>query len=290
MCAIAAVDRKSYYRFLKKHADDGGEVERVIALMKQIQEKTAYALGYRKMSCWLMNEHGIRIGKNRVLALMREQQLLSHVRRKRYTPQQYQVRRMLRENVPKNLLARNFNVSEPGKVYVSDITYLLGIGVTKYLAVIADLHNGEIVAWRIGFHPDQKLCASCLDILCKKRAVSGALLHSDEGSSYLALDYRQALYERGIIQSCSEKGQCWDNAPMESFNGILKSECLYNRFEKTAVKNHRIPIEQIEQAVKEYIVIYNCRRPREKLGGVSPVEYRLANKKVGHVCGSGQQI
>lgn len=104
MCAIAAVDRKSYYRFLKKHADDGGEVERVIALMKQIQEKTAYALGYRKMSCWLMNEHGIRIGKNRVLALMREQQLLSHVRRKRYTPQQYQVRRMLRENVPKKIL------------------------------------------------------------------------------------------------------------------------------------------------------------------------------------------
>ena len=226
MCAIAAVDRKSYYRFLKKHADDGGEIERVIALMKQIQEKTAYALGYRKMSCWLMNEHGIRIGKNRVLALMHEQQLLSCVRRKRYTPQQYQVRRMLRENVPKNLLARNFNVSEPGKVYVGDITYLLGIGVTKYLAVIADLYNGEIVAWRIGFHPDDKLCASCLDILCKKRAVSGALLHSDEGSSYLALDYRQALYERGIIQSCSEKGQCWDYAPEWNEHGRVDCQFL----------------------------------------------------------------
>lgn len=207
---------------------------------------------------------------------MRKYKLLSCVRRKKYTPEQYLVRRKITENVPGNLLERHFSAAEPGKIYVCDITYIFGIGITKYLAVIEDLYNGEIAAWKIGFHPDQDLCIACLDILAGQRNVKGAVIHSDEGCSYLALDYRYRLLELGMIQSCSARGQCWDNAPMESFNGILKTECLYNRYGKSAVKNHRIPIERIEESVAGFIVYYNTKRPKERLGGLSPVCYRTA--------------
>ena len=164
--------------------------------------------------------------------------------------------------------------------YVCDITYLQGIGITKYLATVEDLNNGEIVAWKIGFHPDKQLCMDCIEMLSLTRDVDGAIIHSDEGSTYLSLDYRFLLYEKGMIQSCSARGQCWDNAPMESFSGVLKTECLYNRFGKTAVKNHRIPINLVEEAVGSFIDFYNTERPKERLGGLSPVQFRLSRKNV----------
>ncbi len=205
---------------------------------------------------------------------MRKEAVLSCVRRRKYTARQYETRKELAKDIPANILGRDFHAERPGEKYVSDITYLYGIGLTKYLATIEDLYNGEIVAWKIGLHPDQKLCRDCVDMLAARRDLRGSILHSDVGSSYIALDYRFALRELGIIQSCSGKGQCWDNAPMESFNGILKSEALYSKFRKSAVKNHRVPIGQIEKAVTDFIDYYNNIRPKPRLGGVSPVRYR----------------
>lgn len=266
------MDRRGYYRFLKS----GGYEEEadLVALIKEHQFEMNYACGYRNMYRWLRNEKGIFIGANRILAAMRRMNMLSCVRRRKYTPEQYKIRKELLKNVPENILNRDFHADRPGQKYVSDITYLHGIGVTKYLATIEDLYNGEIVAWKIGLHPDLTLCTECVNMLAARRDVRGALLHSDEGSSYLALDYRFTLKELGIIQSCSRKGQCWDNAPMESFNGVLKSEALYCRFKKTAVRNHRIPIEHIERAVMDFIDYYNNIRPKPRLGGKSPASFR----------------
>lgn len=247
--------------------------------MKGIQEKYNYSFGYRKMTDWLRAHENVKAGRNRILRLMRENRLLSCVRRRRFTREQYEARKLIQQNIPENLLERDFSSSEPGKKYVSDITYLHGIGITKYLATVEDLYNGEIVAWKIGFHPDKQLCMDCIEILSQTRDVRGAVMHSDEGSSYLSLDYRFLLYEKGMVQSCSARGQCWDNAPMESFNGILKTECLYNRFGKTAVKNHRIPINLVEEAVSSFIEFYNTERPKERLGGISPVQFRMSGKK-----------
>lgn len=243
-------------------------------LIKEHQTETNYACGYRNMHKWLRNEKGIIVGANRVLMLMRQLAVLSCVRRRKYTCEQYKIRKELLKNIPGNLLNRDFQADRPGQKYVSDITYLQGIGVTKYLATIEDLYNGEIVAWKIGLHPDQALCKGCVDMLAARRDLRGAMLHSDEGSPYLALDYCFALKELGIIQSCSNRGQCWDNAPMESFNGVLKSEALYSRFRKSAVRNHRIPIEQIERATADFIEYYNNTRPKARLGGRSPVSFR----------------
>jgi transposase InsO family protein len=248
--------------------------------MKGIQEKYNYSFGYRKMAGWLRTHGNVNAGHNRILRLMRENNLLSCVRRRRFTEEQYAARKLIQQNIPENLLGRDFSSSKPGMKYVCDITYLQGIGITKYLATVEDLNNGEIVAWKIGFHPDKQLCMDCIEMLSRTRDVDGAIIHSDEGSTYLSLDYRFLLYEKGMIQSCSARGQCWDNAPMESFNGVLKTECLYNRFGKTAVKNHRIPINLVEEAVGSFIDFYNTERPKERLGGLSPVQFRMSRENV----------
>ncbi len=278
MCAIAGINRRSYYRFLNGSGRD--EPENLAGLMKGIQEKHGYSFGYRKMTSWLRTHEGVKAGSNRILRLMRENRLLSCVRRRRFTEEQYAARKLVLQNVPGNLLERDFSASGPGKKYVCDITYLLGIGITKYLATVEDLYNGEIVAWKIGLHPDRQLCMDCIEMLAAVRDVAGAVIHSDEGSTYLSPDYRFMLHEKGMIQSCSARGQCWDNAPMESFNGVLKTECLYSRFGKTAVKSHRIPIDLVEESVTSFIDFYNTERPKERLGGLSPVEYRMRQERM----------
>ena len=176
--------------------------------MKNIQEKHNYSFGYRKMTGWLRTHWNVNVGHNRILRLMRENNLLSCVRRRRFTEEQYAARKLIQENIPENLLERDFSASKPEEKYVCDITYLQGIGITKYLATVEDLNNGEIVAWKIGFHPDKQLCMDCVEILAQTRDVRGAVIHSDEGSTYLALDYRFLLHEKSMIQSCSARGQC----------------------------------------------------------------------------------
>ena len=114
---------------------------------------------------------------------MRENNLLSCVRRRRFTEEQYAARKLIQQNIPGNLLGRDFSSSKPGMKYVCDITYLQGIGITKYLATVEDLNNGEIVAWKIGFHPDKQLCMDCIEMLSLTRDVDGAIIHSDEGST-----------------------------------------------------------------------------------------------------------
>lgn len=225
----------------------------------------------------LLQKECIRVNVKRVLRIMETEGLLSAVRRRKYSPETYKLRKEIRSTVPENLLRRDFVSLGPGKKYVTDITYLYGLERILYLCMIEDLWNAEVCAYKIGEHPDGKLCIDTVDILARKTDLKGALLHSDEGSSYIALEYRMHLASLGIIQSCSDRGECWDNAPMESCNGVLKTEALYSRFGKTNVRDRRIPIGQIVEAVTGFIAFYNSRRPKKSLGGLSPSVFREQN-------------
>ena len=105
------------------------------------------------------------------------------------------------------------------------------------------------------------------------------ILHSDLGSSYMSYDYMKELDDHGFRMSVGKKGCCYDNAAMESLNGIVKTESLYCRFGKTKVKEKRIPIEEIRNAAIAYIDYYNNERPKKALGWMSPVEFRLRNPR-----------
>ena len=223
----------------------------------------------------IKKQFGETVSQKNVLRLMEEKDVLSVVRRKKYKQDVYEKMKENLQNIPENLLQRDFSTSEPNKVYVSDITYLYGRERIEYLSIIVDLYNKEIVAWQISRHPDKDLCIETLNILASKRDLRGATIHTDQGSTYLSHDFRNKVVELGMIQSCSARGECWDNAAMESVNGIIKTECLYNRFGKSKFKNRQIPIEKVLEAVVPFISYYNNERQKFELGGLPPVQFRL---------------
>ena len=269
------MNRKNYYSFLnqKEKAED----EELIEFIVTTQRQHHFGIGYRTMTDMIKNHFGETVSQKKVLRLMKDNDVLSVVRRKRYKPDVYERMKENLKNIPKNLLMRNFFAMAPNKIYVSDITYLYGRERIMYLSIIVDLFNKEIVAWQISEHPDKGLCVKTLSILASKRDLRGAIIHTDQGSTYLSVDFRSKLLELGMIQSCSARGECWDNAAMESANGIIKTECLYNTFGKSKFKNRQIPIQKVLDEVVPFIDFYNNRRPKSDLGGIPPVQFRLQN-------------
>ena len=221
----------------------------------------------------------IEISGKKILRLMKQNGLLSTVRRKRFTPEEYNRMRKNKEEVPENLLKRNFFALESNKKYVSDLTYLYGKECVKYLSMIEDLFNEEIVAWVISDHPDEELCENTLDLLAAYRNLKGAVFHTDQGSTYLSPRFKEKIKSLEMKQSCSARGVCWDNAAMESANGVLKTECLYNKFGKSKFKNRQIPIDDVVAEIAPFIEYYNNERPKQSLGGLSPVQFREQNPK-----------
>lgn len=167
-----------------------------------------------------------------------------------------------------NLLNRNFKAIKPGIKFCIDISYL---EITKpkkdflFLCSIMDLYNNEIVAYSVGNHQDMGLVHEALDRLQERGFKKGALLHSDQGAQFTNLSYMNRLKAMRLTQSMSRRGNCWDNACIESFFGKLKTEMPGFTIPETA--------DEMKQAVADYITYYNQDRPQLKLK-MSPVQFR----------------
>lgn len=166
-----------------------------------------------------------------------------------------------------NILDQNFHASNPNEKWVTDITEFKLFGEKLYLSPMLDLFNGEIIAYSLESRPVYSLISTMLERAFEHLDDRDTLLiHSDQGWHYQMRQYRQALSERGITQSMSNKGNCYDNAVIENFFGILKSEFLYiQEFEN---------IDHFQEELKKYIEYYNHKRIKAKLKGMSPVQYR----------------
>jgi putative transposase len=193
---------------------------------------------------------------------MKELGLKSMVRMKKYRSYKGKVGKMA-----PNILDRNFQAEKPNQKWVTDITEFKLFGEKLYLSPMLDLFNGEIVAYTIDSRPRYSLVSKMLDQAFKRLTDDDKLLiHSDQGWHYQMSKYQHALKEKNITQSMSRKGNCYDNAVMENFFGILKSEFLYTqKFES---------IEHFKQELAKYIDYYNNKRIKAKLKGLSPVQYR----------------
>ncbi|MBB5325722.1 transposase InsO family protein [Anoxybacillus tepidamans] len=196
----------------------------------------------------------------RVRRLMRELGIRSVIRKKRPF---YGHRGSV---VFPNVLNREFYAENPYQKLVTDITYVRVGDTFAYLSVVLDLYNNEIVAWELSNRNDLPLVINTLNQLNGKLLDKNALLHSDQGFQYTTKSYENHLKELQIQGSHSRKGNCYDNACIESFFSHLKTEKLYLVRPKT--------IEQAYQAIQEYIHFYNHSRFQEKLNGLSPIEYR----------------
>jgi putative transposase len=220
--------------------------------------------GYRRITAEL-REAGKRINHKKVYRLMTEAGLKSLVRVKKY--------RSYKGDVGKaapHILGRDFKANNANEKWVTDVTEFKVGSEKLYLSPVMDLYNGEIIAYEMSRRPVFELVSNMLDkAIGKLKPGEKPLLHSDQGWHYRMPAYRQMLHQQQMEQSMSRKGNCLDNAAMESFFAVLKSELFYlNKFNN---------LDELQHGIDEYIHYYNHRRIKMKLNGLSPVQYRLRN-------------
>jgi putative transposase len=207
-------------------------------------------------------KHGITVGDQRLRSI-RKQLNLKPKQIKKFkatTNSKHQL------PIAPNLLNRGFAVNAPNHAWVSDITYIHTAQGWLYLAGIKDLYSGEIVGYAMNERMTKELVMQALfRAVLTKRPDKGLIYHSDRGSQYCALDFQRLLAQFGMQASMSRKGDCWDNAPMESFWGTLKNELVFHRKYQTRA--------EAMSDISEYIeIFYNRQRTQKRLGYKSPAE------------------
>ncbi|WP_176072242.1 IS3 family transposase [Paraburkholderia mimosarum] len=257
---IAGLARSTFYYQLRALEAGERHVE-LKATIRAVYEHHKGRYGYRRITAAIRNA-GRMVNHKTVQRLMGELQLKSLVRPKRYRSWRGEVGR-----VAPNLLDREFEARRPNQKWVTDVTEFNVKGEKLYLSPVMDLYNGEIVAWQTARRPCFELVSNML-----KKAVTQLgtrdkpLLHSDQGWQYQMSAWRRLLSANRLRQSMSRRGNCLDNAAMESFFATLKSEFFrLNRFDS---------IEQLQAGLRRYIHYYNHERIKLKLNGLSPVQYR----------------
>lgn len=235
--------------------------EEVKNIIQKIFDEHQGRYGYRRITLELRTR-GIVLNHKTVRRLMNQMGLKCLVRMKKYRSYRGQVGR-----IAPNILERDFQASNPNEKWVTDVTEFHLHGEKLYLSLILDLYNGEIIAFNVEKRPVYTLVSKMLDqAFDRLKNGETPILHSDQGWHYQMKQYQHALKERGIVQSMSRKGNCLDNAVIENFFGLLKSELLYlKEFES---------IEHFKQELENYIHYYNHKRIKVKLKGMSPVQYR----------------
>lgn len=251
----------------QRHARAGEDpLAALKARICSIYEAHRGCYGYRRITAELCRR-GESVNHKKVQRLMRSMGLKSQVR-----PKKYRAFRGGASNTAPNTLQRNFKATQPNQRWVTDVTEFKVAGERLYLSPVLDLYNREIVAYDLARRPLQDMVSRMLDkaVMCLGED-DRPLLHSDQGWQYQMADYRNQLACRNITQSMSRKGNCLDNAVIESFFGTLKSELFHQtRFDS---------LKDLEEAIHQYIDYYNHRRIKIKLGGLSPVEYRAQAAK-----------
>ena len=218
---FAKLPRSTFYYYRKKMKlyDKYAEIKTQIT---EIYHKHKGRYGYRRITLELHN-NSIFINHKTVQRLMRILGLKSLVRIKKYKSYKGDVGK-----IAPNILKRNFYATKPCEKWVTDVTTFSLFGQKLYLSPILDLYNGEIISYNISKHPTFRQTMDMLDKAFVKIADNTYLiLHSDQGWQYQMKHYQYRLREKGIVQSMSRKGNCLDNAVMENFFGLLKSELLY---------------------------------------------------------------
>jgi putative transposase len=229
--------------------------------IKAVFERHKGRYGYRRVTA-AIEQLGQRVNHKTVQRLMGTLNLKSLVRPKKYKSFKGEV-----GQAAPNQLQRQFEAKAANEKWVTDVTEFNVNGEKLFLSPVLDLYNGEIVSFETSRRPQFELVTSMLNKAFSKLGLTDKpLLHSDQGWQYRMPAYRQALNERGLVQSMSRKGNCHDNAAMESFFAVLKSEFFYlNKFTS---------VEQLKAGIADYIDYYNHDRIKLKLGGLSPVQFR----------------
>jgi putative transposase len=264
MLRVFSVSRGGYYTWLRRRPSKRQEETlKVETAVKAAHERTRGTYGPERLQTELAKVDRIEIGRDQLKYIRRKLGIkCKQVKKfKATTNSKHKL------PVADNLLEQNFSVTRPGEVWVADITYIPTDEGWLYLAGIKDLFNGEIVGYAMNEQMTRELCGKALFNAVKaKRPPKDLIHHSDRGSQYCSYDYQRLLKQFNMQASMSRKGNCYDNAPMESFFGTLKNELVHHR-------RYRTRREAIQE-IREYIeIFYNRQRRQKRLGYISPAEY-----------------
>jgi len=252
--------RSTYYYHIKEQSKKDND-NYVFSRIKHIFSESKGTYGYRRITMALRNEGNI-INHKKVYRLMKLYGIKCEVRLKKYRSYKGDVGK-----IAPNVLERDFRAEMPNKKWATDLTEFSLFGEKLYLAPVLDLFNGEIISYNLSKSPNLQLVINMInDAIASQNNLDGLILHSDQGWHYQHYIYQKTLKNNGIIQSMSRKGNCLDNAVVENFFGLLKSELLYlQKFSS---------MEDFKNKLNDYMKFYNEKRIKLKLKGMSPVQYR----------------
>lgn len=264
ICSIAKVSRGGYYKWLKglhkpkKDYDD-------YLLIKEVFEKEKGKCGFRTIKM-ILEARGIIINHKKIRRIMKKYNLNAKIRRK--NPYGIMFKKSLEHRTCENKLDRRFEQTRPFTVFCTDITYIRLNNKFAYLSVIKDIASREIMAWSLSIRPDMKLVTDTIENLKRNKNITNfkkIMIHSDQGFHYTNPLYIKMVEQLKMIQSMSRRGNCIDNAPIETFFGHMKDDVDY--------KSCRT-FNELYLLIKNYMEYYNHERRQWDLKKMTPVQYR----------------
>ena len=266
-CEVLQVSASGYFSWQRRR--DSGRPgqsgrhsdEALLAHMRAIHAEVKGEYGWPRMHKELL-ARGIRVGKERVRRLMQQHGIKARTKRK------FMVTTDSRHSLPValDLVQRRFNPSAPNQIWTGDITYLATDEGWLYLAGVIELHSRQLVGWSMQPHMQTSLVRDALAMAWfRRRPATGLIFHSDRGSQYCSHEFQDTLKNWGMRSSMSRKGNCWDNAPTESFWGRLKAACVDGK--KFATRREAM------DAVLNWMAFYNHSRLHSSLGYFSPMQF-----------------
>ncbi|AIL13666.1 hypothetical protein IM40_09520 (plasmid) [Candidatus Paracaedimonas acanthamoebae] len=263
MPRVFKVSRSGYYSYTKgKISKRARENAQLLEAIKTAYEESRGIYGSPRIHATLILQ-GISCSRHRVAKLMRAHRIVAKMQKRFKVKSKVNAGTILAEN----RLERNFKVEAPDQVWVSDISQIKTLEGWLYLAVVLDLFSRKVIGMVMADRMTQQLVINAFNQTAGKRDIKGGLVHhSDQGSQHTSLAFQQCLSRYGVLCSMSRKGNCYDNAVVESFFHTLKTELIYN--------NHYETRQQAKEEIFEYIeIFYNNKRMHSYLGYMAPNEF-----------------
>ena len=260
----AGVSASGYYAWRRRKPSLRAQQEpRLVAEIQAAHRRTRETCGPERLQKDLA-EHGVQVGLHRIRRLRKKLGLRCKQKRK------FKAATNSKHNLPlaPNLLEQRFAAEAPDQVWAGDLTYIATDEGWLYLAGLKDLYSGEIVSYAMGERMTRQLVMQALfRAVSLRRPPPGLIQHTDRGAQYCSHEYRALVAQFGMQSSMSRRGNCYDNAPIESFWGTLKNELIHHRRYATR--------EQARREIAEYIdLFYNRQRRQARLGYLSPAAFR----------------